>query len=82
MTPVDDAKRGLNEFPQEFLTELGYHAPNVWIIGECLDPSNDLHHESFAHIGHALFRVPVPQCIEIAQRGFGDTDTNPGHWII
>ncbi len=42
LTPVDDAKGWLDEFTKKILTELGYHTPNVRMIGERTDPLKNL----------------------------------------
>ena len=44
LTPIDDAKRWPDELSKKILTELGYHTPNVRMIGERIDSLKNLRH--------------------------------------
>lgn len=79
IAPAHDAERRMDEFPQEGLIEFGYHSAQLGMVSQGLDALEDFRHQSRPDIWHPLLRVPGTYRLEIAERGFGETDDRPGH---
>ena len=75
---MDDAKRRVDQLTQIRLVEFRHDAAHLGMLAERFDPRDDLFDETLADAGRSALRVPVPERLEIRDRGFGESNGGLG----
>lgn len=64
----------MDQFTQPDLTELGHHAAKIRMNCQRLEPVEFLGHQALADVRNLFLDLPVPNRLEILERGLGEFD--------